>query len=589
MRPLRRIQRLLRSRLRRHPLPTWHHPDYRLPLSSLAARTGMEPRRADLALWHLLEIGALRPEDIRIPSQIRWTDLARVHPQEFLEGLTQPDTLSRIFAVDTADVPVDQVLRTIRLGCGGTLAATRHALKRRRPTLNLLGGFHHAGRARAGGFCPVNDIAVAVAAVRDEGFDGRVAVLDLDVHPPDGTADCLADSAWIGSISGADWGELPETVDETVLPVDATDEDYLAALDDLLSRMPSVALAFVVAGGDPRAGDPLGPLSISEAALLERDLRVHHALRGVPSVWLPGGGYGDGSWRPLAGTGALLALDRIQAIPPDTDPMETRYRNVAATISGEELGDTPWLTEEDLDGLFGFSAGRKGKRLLGFYTAQGVEVGLLRYGVLAQVQRLGYQNLHVELDEVTSGDRMRLLGEAAGQTHTLLETVLEKRLLDEAPDAGPVLFVHWLTLRHPLAAFSEDRPELPGQEVPGLGMVREASEMFARTAARLGLSGVGLRPAHYHVAYASRYRFRFLNPARQGRFEAMMRDLSPHPLLRVTSAVDAGTVYLDGAPYAWEPDEMVDWLEEERPENDATWRAAVDAEKARCAFSLSAP
>ena len=76
-----------------------------------------------------------------------------------------------------------------------------------RRALNLLGGFHHAKPDAGGGFCAVNDLAVAVAAVRAEGFAGRVLVLDLDAHPPDGTAACLAadPSAWIGSLSGSSW------------------------------------------------------------------------------------------------------------------------------------------------------------------------------------------------------------------------------------------------------------------------------------------------------------------------------------------------------------------------------------------------
>jgi len=545
----------------------------------------MEPRRADLALWHMLEVGALAPEDVRTPTRIRWTDLARVHPPDFLESLLRPDVLARIFAADEKDLPTEQIIRTVRLGCGATLAATQRALRDNSTTLNLLGGFHHAGRARAGGFCAVNDIAVAVAAVRAEGFDGQVVILDLDAHPPDGTADCLADSAWIGSLSGADWGPLPDGVDETVLPPESSDDVYLEALEALLSRMPAPALAFVIAGGDPWERDALGPLAVTEAGLRRRDRLVADALRGVASVWLPGGGYGGGSWRPLAGTACVLALNDLRPFAADVDPMETRFRHLAASIHSTELGEVPWITEEDLGGLFGFSA-PKNPRMLGFYSAQGAEIGLLRYGILAQIQRLGYRDLHAEIDRLSLGDRMRLLGEAEGEEHTLVEVVLEKRTLENAPDDGPVLFVHWMTLRHPLAAFSEGRPALPGQEVPGLGMAREASEMLARIAERLSLPGVGVRPAYYHVAYASRYRFRFLDPARQGRFEAMIRDLSGSSLLSVTRAVDAGEITLNGAPYAWEPDEMVDWLEEGRPDDDDTWRAAVDAEAARCVFKM---
>ena len=171
---------------------------------------GMEPRRADFALWWLRECGAVTRRMARAPFRISWENLARVHTPELLESLGRPETLARVFGVDPSDVPVDEVMTTVRLACGGTLAAAREALRTRAPALNLLGGFHHASPDVAGGFCPVNDVAVAVAALRDEGLAGRVVVLDLDAHPPDGIAACLGKdpTVWIGSISGSDWGPL---------------------------------------------------------------------------------------------------------------------------------------------------------------------------------------------------------------------------------------------------------------------------------------------------------------------------------------------------------------------------------------------
>jgi hypothetical protein len=123
-----------------------------------------------------------------------------------------------------------------------------------------------------------------------------------------------------------------------------------------------------------------------------------------------------------------------------------------------------------------------------------------------------------------------------------------------------ILFIHWLSLRNPLARFSDRRPQLPGQEVPGLGLAREAGTLLARIAIRLGLSGVAFRPSHFHLAYTARHDFEFVDPARQGRFEAMVRDLSALPLLDATHAVAEGRIRLNGNPYVWEADEMAIWL-----------------------------
>jgi hypothetical protein len=83
--------------------------------------------------------------------------------------------------------------------------------------------------------------------------------------------------------------------------------------------------------------------------------------------------------------------------------------------------------------------------------------------------------------------------------------------------------------------------------------------LFARMADRLGLAGIAFRPAAFHTAYAGRAQLRFVDPRRQGRFEALVRDLGGIPLVAATAAVASGRVLLNGEPYRWEPDEMVLW------------------------------
>ena len=576
----------LQNRVRRwlfgRDLSLWYDQRYRLPLPSLEARTGFDARRADFAAWYLLEQNVVRPGRVHRPSRIDYAELSRVHAPELLESLDRPETLARIFSVDPGDVRPAELMTTVRLACGATVEAARACLRPQprgvaRRELNLLGGFHHAGIARAGGFCAVNDVAVAVAALREDGFRGRVAILDLDAHPPDGTAECLRSDGevWIGSISGSDWGPLPG-VDETVLSEGVGDDGYLRALEGLLSRMPAAQIAFVLAGGDVLSGDALGKLGLTLAGARERDLRVADAVFRVPSVWLPAGGYGQDAWRALAGTGLALGVRSRAPIPDGYDPLARRYTRIAAKLSPAELGGAAGEDELVLEEL---GQRRAPNLLLGFYTAEGLELALERYGILGGLRRLGYGPFRVVVANEELGDRARLLGGGEdGGEHLLIESVLEKRQVGGAA----VLYLHWLTLRHPLARFSESRPRLPDQEVPGLGIAREMSTLFAQMALRLGLAGVAFRPAAYHTAYAGRVQLRFVDPARQGRFEALVRDLAGVPLPEATSAVAQGRVLLDGKPYAWEPDEMVLWL---RPHEQDP--AAVAAAREAARFTLS--
>ncbi len=554
----------LRNRLARRELPVWYTPAYRLPMTGVAASVGIEPRRSDYVAWWLLDARALSATSLRIPRRATYQELDRVHTLELIDSLGRPETLARIFAVDPSDVPVDELMSTVLLACGGTLEAAQEALARRGPTLNLQGGFHHAAPNAAGGFCPVNDVAVALAALRATGFGGRAAVLDLDAHPPDGIAACLERdrSAWIGSLSGSDWGPLPG-VDETVLPEGTGDDAYLRALSGLLGRMPRPGLAFVLAGGDVLAGDRFGRLGLTLGGARRRDLEVARALEGVPAVWLPAGGYNRDAWRVLAGTGMILALRRDAAIPERYDPLGARFAGISAELSASDLGEIEF-TSADLEECLGLAPQRRQRLLLGYYTAVGLEHALYRYGVIDQLRRIGYVGCRVVFDRDGLGERLRLFGRAAaaqgGQQEAaedlLIELVLERRRVQGAD----VLYVHWLSLRHPRAQFSALRPRLPGQEVPGLGLAREIGELLALMARRLELSGVVFRPAHFHTAYTARHNFFFVDAARQGRFEALVRDLEQLPLREATAAVSNGRVLLGGVPYTWEADEMALWL-----------------------------
>ena len=574
---LERLERLLKEWLGGTGVPIWYDPAFRLPVSGIEGRTGIEPRRADYVAWFLVQTGATTSSQLMTPEPIAYEHLALVHTHEYLESLGHPETLAGIIGVEPSFVPVDEVLRTVRLACGGTLAATRWALDHRRPALNLLGGFHHAGPDFGADLCPVNDVACALAVVRREGFSGRVAVVDLDAHPPDGTAACLGDDpdVWIGSISTATGGSL-QGVHAFDVPAGCDNATYRRAFEDLLDAVPRVDLAFVVAGGDVLAGDRFGDLRLNLEGARRRDLALARHLEGVPGVWLPGGGYHRDSWKVLAGTALVLIDGSLEPISDDYDPMGERYARISKELDLQDSADDDWISADDLVQALRLPLPRR-EKLLDRYTAEAVEYALDRFGILPHLRRLGYDRLRVVLDGDRNADRLRILGSAAGAEHLLVECVLARE-----PIAGvEMLYVHWLTLRNPLAAFSGDRRKMPGQEVPGLGMAREAGEVLIRIAMRLNLMGLAFRPAWYHTAYAGRYYLRFVDPARQGRFEALMRDLAGVPMLAATTALAEGKVLMDGRPYTWEANLMAHWLS--GGPDDAQ---AVAAERERVRFGL---
>src|SRR3954468_6148374 len=109
-------------------LAVWYAPEYRWPMSALEARTGFEPRRADFALWFLLETSVLGRRNLRTPRRAEYHEMARVHTPDLLESLGMPQTLARVFSLDAGDVPVDETMRTVRLACGASIDAAREML-----------------------------------------------------------------------------------------------------------------------------------------------------------------------------------------------------------------------------------------------------------------------------------------------------------------------------------------------------------------------------------------------------------------------------------------------------------------------------
>ena len=91
-----------------------------------------------------------------------------------------------------------------------------------------------SGTEVAGLSCTETPDELSIEEESPLGFAGRAVVIDLDAHPPDGTAACLASDGrtWIGSISGSDWGALPG-VSERCIP-GADDVAYGRALAALV-------------------------------------------------------------------------------------------------------------------------------------------------------------------------------------------------------------------------------------------------------------------------------------------------------------------------------------------------------------------
>jgi hypothetical protein len=137
------------------------------------------------------------------------------------------------------------------------------------------------------------------------------------------------------------------------------------------------------------------------------------------------------------------------------------------------------------------------------------------------------------------------------------ELLVELRA-DRSRSAVPgmeMISVEWLLLQNPRETFSERRPRLPGQQHPGLGLLRDFMGWLVVVCEAHRLDGIYFVAAHYHIAVQSRRLVRPLHPTDEARLRAIARALEGVPLSAGTSAVEEGQL-LDvrtGEPASWEP------------------------------------
>jgi acetoin utilization deacetylase AcuC-like enzyme len=528
----------------------------------------MDPLRADRILAFLANERLIRRDEISLPRTAALKNILLVHSPAYLEALQRPEALTAIMGVPVADADLEQVLDHQRLMCGGTIQATRLARALSCATVNLGGGFHHASPDRGMGFCVFNDIAVAIARLRQRGFDDPVLVVDLDLHDGNGTRAIFADdpSVYTYSIHNQSWGPEEAVASSTIaLGAGVTDELYLGTL---LKTLPGIVeshrpgLVVYLAGCDVAADDRIGDWKISADGILARDRFVVELARrqNARLVVVLGGGYGDAAWRYSARFLSWL-VSGSEIEPPDNEELTLlRFRQIKRSLDPalltEIAGGSGWeLTEEDLVGIL--PGIPRQTRYLGYFSRVGVELLLERFGIFQQLRAKGFRNpvVTLELDHPL-GQTMRVLSDP-GERAVLVELRMQRST--RVVPGMESLVVEWLLLQNPRLEFSAERRQLPGQQHPGLGMLRELFGLMVVICETLELDGLFFHPSQHHLAALSRRYARFLHPEHEALFRALERLVAAMSLQEVATALADGRIVsaVTGEPLRWEPYPLV--------------------------------
>lgn len=217
------------------------------------------------------------------------------------------------------------------------------------------------------------------------------------------------------------------------------------------------------------------------------------------------------------------------------------------------------LTEQALSRELQQRRDRGSRLFLGFYSPEGGRRALERYGFTQMLRDKGFEGLVLDIDaSEPPAHAMRIYhGGVRDRRHLLVEIVLQLRKL-EVPNRHRrdyrMLSIEWLLMQDPRREFPPDRPPLPDQEHPGLGLFRWLAELLRLIAVRLECDGLMNRPAHFHNAFLYGKAMRFVDPKDEGRLRALERDLlRERSLHEVTRLVDEGRVVDDdGVVLRWE-------------------------------------
>ncbi len=252
-----------------------------------------------LLLQSLIDDGILKQGEITfVEEPVKNDQIYLAHARHYIANIEET-LLFGNYAFE--DVEMDAHLyEIIKIFCNATLQLSLKAISHNCAML-LGGGFHHAKSDKPGGYCVLNDIAIAARILIEENKAHKILIIDLDVHQGDGTASIFEgfDSVFTFSIHQEDnfpYKKQRSSLDISINSSEFKPKIYLYNLKNslhcLLKDM-KFDIIFYIAGADTLVGDRLGSFSLTLNDLKKRDNIVFKYSKesGTPIAVLMGGGY----------------------------------------------------------------------------------------------------------------------------------------------------------------------------------------------------------------------------------------------------------------------------------------------------------
>lgn len=332
----------------------------------------MKPVRLLLTAGLIKAYGITDRENSHIIKPRLATDdeLSLVHDLDYIDKVKElsvpgaDDATGLHFGLGTGDNPIFPRMHEASATIAGAslLGAEKIMDSELDHAFNVAGGLHHAQHNRASGFCVYNDVAIAIAWLR-QNHGARVVYIDVDAHHGDGVQNAFYDDPEVMTISFHESGRslfpgtgfTNETGEGTArgtsvnLPLApyTADDIFLDAYDAVV---PPLVRAFhpdiivTQCGCDGHWDDPLTHLSLTLKGYKEIWRRMHALAHEVTNGrWLAAGGGGYQAFIVVPRAWTLLMAELAGAEIPEELPQS--WRDLCEEHSGSPAPAT--LTDEE--------------------------------------------------------------------------------------------------------------------------------------------------------------------------------------------------------------------------------------------------
>ncbi len=251
-------------------------------------------------------------------------------------------------------------------------------------------------------------------------------------------------------------------------------------------------------------------------------------------------------------------------------PRPRKYRNIARHLSPllltQDMEQTAYAEQDIFKDL---TTSRGTDRFLGLFSKLGVQFSLKKFGIIDFLRNSNLPEPIIELDTSDAYKHLIRITHLQASNKLISAELVARRGYFKHPEIlgyNPpkqqldLIIIEWLMLQHPLKSFSRYRPQLPGQEHPGLGIAELIYESLYWSARRAGADGILLIPNFLHTGLFYGRQFLFPDPVRQSLIYYVEKNIRKKKSIdQITWACAEGQLINNktGQPLIWEPAPMI--------------------------------